>query len=37
MNGWTESVTPGIYWYIRPTDGCFNIDDPDCWGTAKLW
>ena len=37
MNGWAESVTPGIYWYIRPTDGWFNIDDPDCWSTAKLW
>lgn len=37
MNGWTESVTPGIYWYVRPTDGWFNIDDPACWSTAKLW
>lgn len=37
MNGWAESVTPGIYWYVRPNDGYFDINNPDCWSTKKLW
>lgn len=37
MNGWAESVTPGIYWYVRPTDGWFDINNSGCWSTQKLW
>ena len=37
MNGWAESVTPGIYWYVRPTDGWFDVNNSGCWSTQKLW
>lgn len=33
MNGWAESVTPGIYWRLRAGDGWFDRDNPECWST----
>lgn len=33
MNGWAESITPGIYWYLRAGDGWFDRDNPACWST----
>lgn len=33
MNGWAESITPGIYWFLRAGDGWFDRDNPACWST----
>lgn len=37
MNGWAESITPGIWWFCRPGDGWCNSADPNCWASQKLW
>lgn len=31
MNGWAESVTPGIYWFLRSGDGWFDKNNSKCW------
>lgn len=33
MNGWAESITPGIFWFLRAGDGWFDKDNPACWST----
>lgn len=37
MNGWSESVTPGIYWYCNAGTGYFDVNNPSSWSNAKLW
>lgn len=35
MNGWAESVTPGIWWFVRADDGYFDQANGACWRTAN--
>lgn len=35
MNGWAESPTPGVYWYLRAGDGLFEADNPACWSSVN--
>lgn len=37
MNGWAESVTPGIYWFCNAGTGLFEVDNPASWGSEKLF
>ena len=37
MNGWAESVTPGIYWFCNAGNGLFEQDNPASWGSEKLF
>lgn len=34
-NGWAESPTPGVYWYLRPGDGLFEAYNPACWSSVN--
>lgn len=31
MNGWAESVTPGIWWFCNPDTGLFERNNPGSW------
>lgn len=36
MNGWAESVTPGIWWFCLPHTGLFAKEDAPSWSAKDL-